>query len=376
MTGMVPRRDAGEITLFLCGDVMTGRGIDQVLPHPGDPYLAEPVVDSAGFYVELAEEANGPIRRPVDFAYIWGDALPALEEARPDIRIVNLETSITESRECLPKGINYKMHPANTPCLSAAAIDCCVLANNHTIDWGYQGLVDTLDALARASIATAGAGRDAAEAAAPAIKAVPQGRVLVFGFGSPSSGIPRDWAAGPGKPGVSLLEDLSSRSVERVAAAVAAARRPGDVAVASIHWGGNWGHDIPAEQRRFAHALLDGAGIDIVHGHSSHHAKAFEVHRGKLVLYGCGDFINDYEGISGYEQFRDDLVLMYLATVGHETGRLARLEMVPFQIRNFRLRRATRADAAWLAGVLNREGKRFGTRVGIGDSGSLILLAE
>jgi len=56
--------------------------------------------------------------------------------------------------------------------------------------------------------------------------------------------------------------------------------------------------------------------VDIVHGHSSHHVKGIEVHRGKLILYGCGDFIDDYEGIKGYEAFRDDLVPARIINVG------------------------------------------------------------
>ena len=112
------------ITLFLCGDVMTGRGVDQVLPHPGDPRIHEPHARSAGMYVELAERAHGPIPRPVDFAYIWGDALEELARVRPGARIVNLETSITRSDDYWRgKGINYRMHPDNVPCLTAAHID-------------------------------------------------------------------------------------------------------------------------------------------------------------------------------------------------------------------------------------------------------------
>src|SRR5579872_3924197 len=114
-------------TLFLCGDVMTGRGVDQVLPHPSDPTLHEPYVASALEYVEMAEKAHGPIPRPVSFSYIWGDAAAELERLAPAARIVNLETSITTSEDYDPKGINYRMHPANTPCLAAAKIDCCVL---------------------------------------------------------------------------------------------------------------------------------------------------------------------------------------------------------------------------------------------------------
>src|SRR5437899_5614901 len=148
----------GPLTLFLCGDVMTGRGIDQVLPHPSDPVLYESYVQSAVEYVVMAERANGPIPTPVDFNYLWGDAVAELDGIAPAARIVNLETSITTSEHYERKGINYRMHPANMPCLTAARIDCCVLANNHVLDWGVSGLTETLTSSRAAGIKPAGAG--------------------------------------------------------------------------------------------------------------------------------------------------------------------------------------------------------------------------
>jgi poly-gamma-glutamate synthesis protein (capsule biosynthesis protein) len=362
------------ITLFLSGDVMTGRGIDQVLPHPSAPRLYEPYVNSALSYVELAERVNGPIPRPAAFAYPWGDALEVLAHAKPEARIVNLETAVTTSDRPWPhKGINYRMHPANLPCLTAAAIDCCVLANNHVLDWSHAGLNETLDVLHAAGIRTAGAGTDAAQAVAPAIVELGPGRrVLVFAMGTEDSGIPPDWAAMPDRAGVALLPDLSARTVEAVAARIAAARRPGDVVIASIHWGSNWGYNVPEEHRRFAHALVEQADVAIVHGHSSHHPRPMEVHRGRLILYGCGDLINDYEGIEGYELFRGDLSLMYFATLEVGTGNLVRLSMAPMRMQRFRLERAGEPDVKWLAKTLDRETKsRFDTRVLAGSDGSL-----
>ena len=101
----------------------------------------------------------------------------------------------------------------------------------------------------------------------------------------------------------------------------------------------------------------------IVDGHSSHHVKGIEVYRRKLVFYGCGDFLDDYEGIGGFEEFRDDLGLMYFVEADPLTGDLIRLEMTSTQIRNFRVNRASRADTLWLENTLNREGLVFGTRV-------------
>lgn len=361
------------ITLFLCGDVMTGRGVDQVLPHPSDPILHEPYVQSAAEYVEMAERASGPIRKPVSFSYIWGDAGAELERLAPQAQIVNLETSITTSEDYDRKGINYRMHPANTPCLTAAKIDCCVLANNHVLDWGRAGLTETLDALHRAGIQTAGAGRNAAEAVEPAVIPMSGPRVLVFAFGMTDSGVPRDWEAMEFKPGLALLSDPWETYIARLGERVRTLRRPGDVVVISIHWGENWGYRVPQQHKLLAHKLISEAGADVVHGHSSHHPKPIEVYNGKLILYGCGDFLNDYEGIDGYEEFRGDLVLMYFVTIESSTGKLLRLEMIPLRIHRFRLNHVSRADADWLEKTLTREGKQTGTQLILMPDNRLML---
>ena len=110
-----------ELTLFLAGDVMTGRGIDQVLPSPGDPALREELVRDARRYVALAEAANGPIPQPVDVSWPWGDVLTVLNEAEPDVRIFNVETSVTRSGDFAPgKRVHYRMHPDNAGCLVVA----------------------------------------------------------------------------------------------------------------------------------------------------------------------------------------------------------------------------------------------------------------
>jgi poly-gamma-glutamate synthesis protein (capsule biosynthesis protein) len=347
-----------------------------VLPHPCPPTLHESAVRSALRYVELAERAHGPIPRPVDYNYIWGDALKVLDRVRPDLRIINLETSITTSEAFAPKGINYRMHPANVPVLAAAAVDCCVLANNHVLDWGEAGLLETLDTLARAGIRVAGAGRDDDAARAPAVLPTASGRrVLVFAFGAGDSGIPVDWAATPTRPGVNRLAELDDSAVARIARDCAAHRQPDDLVVASIHWGANWGYHVPAEQRRFARALMDRAGVHLVHGHSSHHPKATELYHDRLILYGCGDLVDDYEGISGYEEFRDDLVLMYFPTLEAGTGRLTRLAMAPMQIHRFRLRSPSPSDRAWLQSTLDHECRRFGHRIARGAHHTLSLAA-
>jgi poly-gamma-glutamate capsule biosynthesis protein CapA/YwtB (metallophosphatase superfamily) len=357
------RAATSSIALFVCGDVMTGRGIDQILAHPGDPAIHERFMQSALGYVEIAEQKSGRIPRAVEPAYIWGDALDELQRVAPEARIINLETAVTRSDDWTGKGINYRMNPANVACLTAARIDCCALANNHVLDWGPAGLRETLDTLHAAELKTAGAGKSRSEAEVPAELALAGGRrILVFALGAESSGVPPQWAATDRRPGVDFLADLSERTLARLSSRVQAIKRPGDIAVASLHWGSNWGYEIAPDEVHFAHQLIERAGIDLVHGHSSHHAKAIEVFQGKLILYGCGDFINDYEGIAGYEAFRGDLGLMYFPTLDAATGRLLGLELVATQMLRFRVQRAAEPDARWLCSMLNREGGRFGTR--------------
>jgi poly-gamma-glutamate synthesis protein (capsule biosynthesis protein) len=342
---------------------MCGRGIDQVLAHPCSPEIYEDCMRSAESYVLLAEQANGPIPRRNESSYVWGDALDQLERMQPDARIINLETAVTRSNDRARKGINYRVSPENAECLAAAKIDCCVLANNHVLDWGRAGLIETLTTLQKLDVKAAGAGRNDREARAPAVLGLAKARLLIFSFGSTSSGIPREWAATPDAPGVNLLPDLSEASASEVADQVLSRRRPGDLIVVSIHWGSNWGYRIPHEQQVLARALIDKAGVSIVHGHSSHHPRAIEIYRDRLILYGCGDFLNDYEGISGYERYRDDLALMYFADLDPASGCLHALKLVPLQIKNFRLSTPPWRDIEWIQKILDGECQKFGTRV-------------
>lgn len=361
-----------ELALWLAGDVMTGRGIDQILPHPGDPGLHEGGMDSARGYVRLAEAVNGPIPYPVDFAYVWGEALAELDAQAPDLRLINLETAVTTSEAAEPKGIHYRMHPDNLPVLTAAGVDACVLANNHVLDWGRPGLVDTLETLEAAGLGHVGAGRDGDEAAAPLCLSAPGGRVRLVALGLPSSGVPEGWEARCTRPGVDFLRRPGDAGVREVARRIRR-RGPGELAVVSLHWGGNWGYALPAQHRAFAHRLIDDAGVDLVWGHSSHHPLGIEVHHGKLILYGCGDLINDYEGIGGHQAYRGELVLLYFPVLSRRDGRLRALTMVPLRLRRFRLERAEAEQARWLCRVLDRESRSLGARVRCDDRRRLML---
>lgn len=359
-------------TVFLAGDVMIGRGIDQVLPYPVDPEIDEPCMKSATGYVELAEQASGPIPRPVPFEYVWGDALEALRREAPQASVVNLETALTRGGVPWPrKEVRYRAAPEHAGFLSAAGIGCCSLANNHALDWSEPGLLDTLDALDALGIRRVGAGRNLAEAEAPAVLSAGTRRVWVAGFGSLTSGIPSAWAAEDSSPGLNLLETRWD-AVDSAIDTLARGRRPGDVAIASVHWAGNWGYGIPEAQTDLAHRLVEG-GFDIVHGHSSHHVKAIEVYRGRPILYGCGDLVNDYEGIrDGEHADIGRLGLMYFADLD-PSGAVAALRMVPTTMRRFQVRRASEEESRRLEALLARECDRFGGGVGRRADGGLEL---
>ena len=232
------------------------------------------------------------------------------------------------------------------------------------LDWGQQGLRDTLAWLAEAGISVAGAGLDEAAARAPAVLAAgARGRLLVFGVALASSGVPAGWSAAAGRPGVRFLPEASPEHAAEMLDDIEAFRRDGDRVVVSVHWGGNWGFTVAPEHVAFAHALVDSGLVDVIHGHSSHHPMGIEVYRGRPILYGCGDLLNDYEGIAGHERYRGDLSLLYWLTLDAGSGEMQRLEMTPLRIRRLRLERLRGKDVGWLAETLTEAGRALGSRV-------------
>lgn len=335
---------------------MLGRGIDQILPYPNKPQLYESYVSDAREYVLLAEKANGKISYPVTMNYIWGDAWAVWQKFQADVKIINLETAITKNNEYWPyKGIHYRMHPLNVDVLKVANIDICTLANNHTLDWGYVGLNETVATLKEVGIKFSGVGENITEAMQPAIcKLNANKRVLVFSAGTASSGVPSAWEATAKLPGLYYFPETNQDSLQFIKENIKKYRQPGDLVIFSFHWGSNWGYEIPEAFRIFVHALIDDVKVDVVFCHSSHHPRPIEIYHGKPIFYGCGDFINDYEGISGYEQFRDDLTLMYFLEFDNLSLQLKKLTLIPMQIKNFSLHRASKEDCQWLLQTLNQ----------------------
>lgn len=354
---------------------MTGRGIDQILASPVDPTIHEQWARSAIDYVDLCEKRSGPIPTPVGAAYVWGDVKVALDDRMVDARVINLETAVTERGEPWPgKGIHYRMSPANLDALTAAGIDVCCLANNHVLDWSYAGLEETLASLAGAGLAVCGAGLDRDRAWRPVTLHLNGCDVSVLSVGMTSSGIPPEWEAGIDAPGVAIIPPEPSSTVELIARSTAGLDENDGLLIVSIHWGPNWGYEIPSHQREIARHLIDQAAVDVVFGHSSHHPTGIEVHNGRPILYGCGDLVNDYEGIVGHDRFRPDLRVAYFLDFDPHTKCLRELELVPFVTKQFRLEWASGEDTDWLAARLTEESQRLGTRFEVTGDRSLLAI--
>lgn len=353
---------------------MTGRGIDQILATPLPARLFEPKVRSARRYVRFAERINGPIplRNPPE--YVWGDALEELARLEAELRIVNLGNAITSTATAWAgKDEHYRMSPCHIGCLTVAAIDACSLANSHVLDWDYPGLRETLAVLREAGIPGTGAGLDAAQAQEPVRLALAGGgRLLLFSWANPGSGVPAGWAATASRPGIALLPGLGDADAREVRDCVARWRRPGDVVVVSLHWGSRWLRQVPAEHREFAHRLIELDAADAIHGHGPLAPLPIEVYRGKLILHACGDLINDCEGVREglpVPSLRVDMACLYAATVSIDDGSLVALEIVPLQRRRFRLCRPTGDAYRWLLDRLDEGGAALGTAIDLAEGG-------
>jgi poly-gamma-glutamate synthesis protein (capsule biosynthesis protein) len=279
------------------------------------------------------------------------------------IRIINLETSVTDrGTPWEHKEIQYRVHPGNVDVLKAMKVSCASLGNNHVLDWGYIGLTDTLNTLKAANIMAPGAGETLEEAQKPGIIPISDGRrVLVFGFGDNSSGIFRNWAASSTRGGVNYIDLASAEGVTEVKRQISLHRKDGDIVVASIHQGGNWGYRVDPDFKKFAFALVDDAKVDMVHCHSSHHFKGISVYKSKLIIWGCGDFITDYEGISGHESYRGDLGFMYFPKLDSVTGNLKSLTLTPTLNRHFTINNPSVEDREWMFQKMKEECAKFST---------------
>lgn len=201
-----------------------------------------------------------------------------------DLTVINLETPVTAlSTTGADKSFVFKSSPKALGPLKDAGVDVVNLANNHTLDQGIKGLLDTIKHLNKAGIAHVGAGKDASAAYAPVYVERKGIKIAIVGV---SRVLPEtNWAAGPDHPGAASAYDPKA-----AARAVAEARKNADVVVAIAHWGKER-VDMPDEnQKTLAHAMID-AGADLIIGGHAHVLQGFEQYKGKWIAYGTGNFI-------------------------------------------------------------------------------------
>jgi poly-gamma-glutamate capsule biosynthesis protein CapA/YwtB (metallophosphatase superfamily) len=383
-------------TLVLLGDLMLGRLVDALLPTSiareapdSDPESAAKLVDRH-FLPKYAELKSYSYLSP------WGNSVNLIRSA--DVVIANLETALTMSEQkWQDKVFNYRSHPENVKCLTEVGMGggrkrgYVSLANNHTLDWEVEGLIETVKTLSDAGVEFAGAGRTQEEAKRPA--ALQLGgteigteywNVKCWSF----SDHPSEWKVVDTfnfidytTQGREILrrQILAEHSNER---GEGDSKQKSDLKVVSMHWGPNYQWQPARETVELAHWLIDECDVDIIHGHSSHHVQGAEIYNGKLIVYGCGDFVDDY---AVDKSWRNDLSAAWRVTVGvkDEAGEqrvrlvVQKLEVFPNRIHRFsaNLLSPDDEDHQWMKERFRQLCGAFGTKVEeeLGSEGQIII---
>jgi poly-gamma-glutamate capsule biosynthesis protein CapA/YwtB (metallophosphatase superfamily) len=303
------------MNLLFVGDIMLGRLVNAVLKE-----------------------------RPPE--YPWGDTLSLFHDA--DVRICNLECAISDwgtPWSATPKVFHFRSDAKNVDILRAAHIDAVPLANNHILDFEYEGLYHTINNLDAAGIHHAGAGnsiRDASEPATWEIKGIKLG-LIAFTDNEPG------WEAAEERPGIFYVPiTLKDKRAEKLLEVVSETKDAVDLLVVSTHWGPNWGYAPPAEHIPFAYALID-AGADIIFGHSGHVVRGIEIYKHKPIMYCTGDFIDDY-AVDEIE--RNDRSFVFVVETDRHS--ISRLLLYPTVIQNFQARRAENGEREAIVAKMQR----------------------
>ena len=380
--------------VFNGGDNMLGRAVQLSFPvqSPGEADITDSC--PASHYLDLAlhpsahpdgDPSIDKIRRlNAEGKYLWNDYRNISIDPPPDLRLLNFESHITETidNEDVPtlKGIRYHTHIGNLDAMLRPYAETThgtvksspvvvSVANNHVMDYGRIALErETIPALVKLekdipSLKAVGCGRDFLQASMPAMFDFgPKGRVEVFAASSGCSGTPDNWSAKADRSGLVGLPGLYDASAVEEAVKIvkraiglhsSLACEAGRLRILSIHMGPNWAmkHETESEiacRREFCHRIIEECGVDIVYGHSSHHSRGMEVHKGKLILYGTGDIINDYEGFEnrGEEKY-NKLGGIYVADIDPSSGDFKQLMVIPMYMNRLRLERFTERSQIW-----------------------------
>ncbi|HEX2233987.1 MAG TPA: CapA family protein [Thermoleophilaceae bacterium] len=311
------------MTIGLLGDVMLGRQVARALDE-------------------------GPAAR------VWSDELAELCRSC-DALVCNLECCISErgsETERIPgKPFFFRAPPAAAvEALATVGTVAVSLANNHALDYEEQALLDTLDHLSAAGIATAGAGRDLDSARRGALVEAGGRRVGLLA----ATDHPAEYAAGEEKAGVAYA-DLRSELPDWIGDELARLRGEADLVLAFPHWGPNMSTEPARWQRKRAEELI-AAGADLVAGHSAHVFHGIGRIDGRPVLFDLGDALDDYRVD---RKRRNDLGILALWRPGGDPE----IELVGLRLEYCETELARGKDADWIAARLEKACAELGTRL-------------
>jgi len=245
-----PQGSGQQVKLTFVGDVMMASKVEDILKQKGYDYPYTNVTDLL---------------------------------SKADYTIANLETPVTTRGTEQKKDYVYRSSPLALSALRASGIDLVNLANNHVMDYGTEGLLDTFDALDQEGIQRMGAGKNLEEAYQPVIVEKQGIKIAFLGF---SRVVPEgSWKAAAGHPGVAETYNYKP-AVE----AIQKAKEKADIVVVTAHWGVERSDQPDKYQKELAHRYID-AGADLIVGGHPHVLQGFEQYKGKWIAYSLGNFI-------------------------------------------------------------------------------------
>lgn len=307
----LPERSA-EVSVALVGDVMLSRDVSRKISERNDP----------------------------DFPFLKvGEYLKTA-----DIVFGNLESPIAKGRAIATHEMVFRADPGVEAALERAGFTVLSLANNHALDFGEQGLRQTLQRLDDVGIAGTGAGLSERAAYTPAY-VERAGTTFAFLAFCQTALMPR----GAGAPKGSLVASLDRK---KMAAAVGAASERADVVIVSMHAGVEYSADPDCDQSEFARAAVD-AGADLVVGHHPHVVQSIERYKGKYILYSLGNFVFD-------QMFSSETREGLIAKAVFNDGRVERIELVPVFMEDFAQPKLVEGERA--AAILGRIRFNMGER--------------
>lgn len=356
------------------GDNMLGRGVQLTFPiqSPGEESIKDSCAAEHYLWMALHNDKDadvGKIRKLNEQrgGYLWGHT-PHLSHLQADLTLMNLETAVTQNiHDPYPgKGINYHMNSENFHNILSGLRDrvggslVVVFSNNHCLDYGRRAFeLETLPLFQKLDIPTVGCGTTWTEAARPYILELASSnkRIAVHAFSAQCSGTPLGWNATNTRSGIAVLPCIYSETdvqhaMDIIQRSLSQVHEAGTIRIVSIHWGPNWAHRSEREgeilaRQKLAHRLIDECNVDLIYGHSSHHTRGLELYHGKLILYGAGDIINDYEGFQNPgEELYNTMGGIFVVDLRPD-GNLHQLRIIPTVMDQLRLERVTPETKIW-----------------------------